>query len=116
MPILVGPPGFEPGSPAPQAERMDQATPRPHLKKCGFLIHPILHDVINQLNMSEEHSSAAVSLQSKVVEHFLRIFAFLDALFKDIVLITYDLSTCKASHGDYQPNHLFKVFNPKLKC
>lgn len=27
--VIMGPPGFEPGSSGPKPERMDQATPRP---------------------------------------------------------------------------------------
>ncbi len=39
--FLMGPPEFESGSPAPQAGRMDQATPRSHSVKSNYIVDQI---------------------------------------------------------------------------
>ncbi len=101
----MGPPEFESGSPAPQAGRMDQSTPRPRLISVKW------NNLIDQIYMRYYHSFAAVSSDPNLLKNVFDLFHgwisvlffpdFINFLFKVHVIRSYDPTTRIAPYRNY---------------
>ena len=59
------------------------------------------YDLVYELNMGEEHSPAAVLVQTKIVKHVLRMLACGHSPDEWLPLVANDLSAGETSYGDY---------------
>src|SRR5207245_5190384 len=133
--IALGPSGFEPESPAPQAGRIscgwaeecsphpNQATPRTRSavsKGCrtknpspGRPRSTEREDFVDQFGVRQDHAPATVPLQAERVEHLAGLLAGAAPLDERWEGASDDLAACEASDGD---DHSFTGTTSAASC
>jgi len=102
---MVGPPGFEPGSDGPQPPSIGQANPRARgitsvsccTERCDFL---------NEVEVSNVHSAATVTLQTHSVEGFCVGFAIHQQLLEFFPLVGDHAATTETTNWNNHSYHL----------
>ena len=107
---MVGLPGFEPGSRDPQPRSIGQTNLQApiglhaseHSVKAltESLLLPVDaegRDLVDKIDVSHEHPSAAVPGKTEIIENFLGVPALLDSILILLVLVGYDLPATPTS-------------------
>ena len=107
---MVGLPGFEPGSRDPQPRSIGQANLQAPIglpaseRSVKALTEGLLlsvdaegGDLVDKVDVPHEHSSAAVQVETKVIEDFSGILALRESIPILLVLVGYDLPATPTS-------------------
>ena len=108
---MVGLPGFEPGSRDPQPRSIGQTNLQAPIgltaseRSVKALTEGLLllsvdaegGDLVDKVDVPHEHSSAAVQVETKVIEDFSGILALRESILILLVLVGYDLPATPTS-------------------
>ena len=107
---MVGLPGFEPGSRDPQPRSIGQTNLQAPIglhaseRSVKALTESLLlsvdtegGDLVDKVDVSHEHSSAAVHFETKVIEDFSGILSLSESILILLVFVGYDLPAAPTS-------------------